>query len=223
MLEDGSISSGVSQVLDKWKNEFSNILNKRYESADYSCIFSCQNNNQNVINDILNCGITVEEVKTAIFNAKQGKASGFDNIPIDIFRNNCSISFLHILFSVCFTTGFIPSDWGKIVITPIPKSGSTDPRDPLSYRGIALSCSMFKIYCSILNKRLSTWAENNTVLAEEQNGFRKHRSTIDHVTTLSNVIDTRKNVVSPHSVHLLITERLMTLLIGVCCGKSFLM
>lgn len=38
VLEDGSISSGVSQVLDKWKNEFSNLLNKRYESADYSCI-----------------------------------------------------------------------------------------------------------------------------------------------------------------------------------------
>lgn len=68
----------------------------------------------------------------------------------------------------------------------------SDLRDPLSYRGIALSCAMYKIYCSILNDRISKWAETNNVLVDEQNGFRKNRSTVDQISSLTNIIDTRK-------------------------------
>jgi hypothetical protein len=117
----------------------------------------------------------------------QGKTSGFDNIFLDIFRNNSCVSFLHILFDVCLTTGTVPSNRGKVVI---PKSSTADP----CYRGIALSCSMYKIYCSILNNRLSSWTESNNILADAQNRFRMNRNTIDHDSTLSNIIDSRKKL-----------------------------
>lgn len=136
--------------------------------------------------------ISLFEVKKAIFSAKQGKACGFDNIPSEVLRNDTAVSFLHILFNVCFDAGVIPSDWGKCIINPIPKSCTDDKRDPLSYRGIALASSMYKLYCSILNDRLGRWSDNNDKIVDEQNGFRKKRSTIDHLSSLTTLLDTRR-------------------------------
>lgn len=98
------------------------------------------------------------------------------------------------MFNVCYNTEKIATDWGKIVITPIPKSNTTEPRDPQSYRGIALSSSIYKIYRSVHNSRLTELSEQNHILVDEQNGFRKHRSTTDHVTALTNLIDTGKRL-----------------------------
>ena len=69
-----------------------------------------------------------------------------------------------------------------------------DPRDPLSYRGIALASSVYKIYCSVINERLSRWVEDNDKVTDEQNGFRRKRSTIDHVSSLTSLIETRKKL-----------------------------
>ena len=51
---------------------------------------------------------------------------------------------------------------------------------------------MYKIYCSIINKRLSNWIESNDKLVDEQNGFRKGRSTNDQISALTNIIETRQ-------------------------------
>ena len=75
----------------------------------------------------------------ALFKAKQEKACGVHGIPSDFFRNDTSVSFLHVLFNVFYASGVIPSDWGKGIINPIPKSNTADPRDPLSCRGITLA------------------------------------------------------------------------------------
>ena len=136
--------------------------------------------------------ITVLEVKKAITVAKYNKASGFDAMPVEFLKNDTAIYFLHILFNVCYRTGKIPSDWGKGIINPIPKSSTNDPRDPLSYRGITLAPYMFKLYCFILNSRLSAWVEANDKQVDEQNGFRKDRNTIYQLSSLTNLIETRQ-------------------------------
>ena len=109
-----------------------------------------------------------------------------------MLKNDSAISFLHILFNICFDKGVIPNDWGKGIINPIPKSSTVDARDPLSYRAITLASCMYKLFSSILNTRLSKWIEENNILAEEQNGFRKGRSTVDQISSLTNIINTRK-------------------------------
>ena len=53
---------------------------------------------------------------------------------------------------------------------------------------------MYKLYCSILNSRLSSWSDENHKLVDEQNGFRKGKSTTDHISSLVNIIDTRKKL-----------------------------
>ena len=46
---------------------------------------------------------------------------------------------------------------------------------------------MAKIYSSVLNNRLLAYLENQELLVDEQNGFRKNRSCLDHVFTLNSV------------------------------------
>ena len=62
----------------------------------------------------------------------------------------------------------------------------------LSYRGITLAPCAYKLYCSILNNRLVTWLNTRNIIHDEQNGFRKSKSTIDHLSTLTSIIETRK-------------------------------
>ena len=144
------------------------------------------------LNDV-NKDITWEEVIAALKQAKLGKAIGIDGLPLEVLRNPTSAGFLLTLFNVCFKTGRIPSCWNKSVITPVHKDPSSDNRIPSNYRGIAITSSLYKLYCCIINVRLSGWVEINDYLVDEQNGFRKKRSTIDHLLSFTNIIQSRKS------------------------------
>ena len=146
VLENGSISNDTQSVLEKWKRDFSSLLNVQHctESASNNGN-SHQNPCQTDIDPMFNAHISVMEVKKAVDSAKRGKACGIDGIPTEVLRNVPSVSFLHIIFNICFEKGTVPSLWSKCIISPIPKSSTTDPRNPLSYRGIALASSMYKL------------------------------------------------------------------------------
>ena len=45
-----------------------------------------------------------------------------------------------------------------------------------------------KLYCYILNKRLNNWIEDNLIINDVQAGFRKKYSTVDHIFTLSSMV-----------------------------------
>ena len=79
-----------------------------------------------------------------------------------------------------------PKSFGESVLCPIHKSGPTN--DPNNFRGIALINTMYKIFSSILNKRLYSWVEENKKLDESQAGFRAGYSTIDNIFSLSAVV-----------------------------------
>ena len=57
------------------------------------------------------------------------------------------------------------------------KCETSDPGEPGNYRGMTITSAVYKAYCSILNSRLSGWAELNKRI----NGFRNNGSTIDHL------------------------------------------
>ena len=57
---------------------------------------------------------------------------------------------------------------------------------------LLLSFITYKVYCRILNERLVSWNEQQNIIVNEQISFRKKRSTLDHLTTLTSVIETRK-------------------------------
>ena len=61
----------------------------------------------------------------------------------------------------------------------------------MNYRGISLLSCVYKLYSGILNQRLLNYLETSGFLAEEQNGFRKGRSCIDHIYSLSTIVYSR--------------------------------
>jgi len=81
----------------------------------------------------------------------------------------------------------VPSLWKKAIAVPVLKTGK-DPTSTASYRPISLTSAMGKSIEWIINTRLNWLLETNNVIANEQAGFRIHRSTGEHVTKLSQFI-----------------------------------
>ena len=138
----------------------------------------------------LNDEICVEEVKAAIYASGNNKSPGTDGIRPAFIKNDACVNFIHALCNHCFKTGTVPDQWLKAIIKPIPKGnkGSTIPSE---YRGISLQSFVAKAYCRILNNRIRDYLENNSILSDEQNGFRPNRCCQDHIFTLASIIENR--------------------------------
>ena len=192
--DNGDINDNIPTVLEKWKSDFSNLFNPPEDNLAESINLDPHPEIvQPMTYDVGMNGIfTFEEMEKMTRKAKCNKAPGFDEIPMDVLKNDSACFFLLRLFNVCFAVGKVPTEWSKCVLNPIPKSSSLNKIDPLSYRGIALAPASYKLFCGLINNRLTKWVEENNILADEQNGFRADRSTIDHVSTLTNIIETRK-------------------------------
>ena len=111
-----------------------------------------------------------------------------------MLQSDTCIHFLHKLFFVCFETGKIPEAWEYGIITPLLKDPTSDSRNPMNYRGITVTSAVYKAYCNVLNQRLTFWAESAGKLTYFQNGFREKRTTIDHLTTITSIIENRKSM-----------------------------
>ena len=76
------------------------------------------------------------------------------------------------------------------IIFPLYKQDSR--LQPGNYRPIALLSVVGKLFGSIIESRLSEWAERNFALADEQGGFRRCRGTPDLIFLLREIIMMRQ-------------------------------
>ena len=70
----------------------------------------------------------------------------------------------------------LPSSDSRCDITDIPKP-DTAPGDPAGLRGIAVGTQPAKLYATLLERRLSDWAQGTGQRASGQFGFQCQRST----------------------------------------------
>ena len=77
-----------------------------------------------------------------------------------------------------------PDAWHTSVVVPSHKPGR-DPELPQSYRPIALTSCVCKLFERMVNNRLVWYLESKNLLSNRQFGFRKNRSTIDPLLMLS--------------------------------------
>jgi len=89
-------------------------------------------------------------------------------------------------FQKIWETGIVPSLWKKALV-PILKT-SKDPKNTASYRSISLTSTVGKSMETIINTRLNWLLETNNIIANEQAGFRIHRSTSEHKAKFSQFI-----------------------------------
>ena len=165
------------------ENGFNSLLNPKHKSnVDIHCIENDGNDNSHFNGELLR----------AVYNLKNNKACGIDEIPNEVLKSGRLCNVLLSMFNECYMEGVIPSIWKQGIINPIPKASTTDRRDPLNYRGITVTPACYKLFCRILNARLDKWEAENRILSDNQNGFRKGRNTIDHISSLTTLIETRK-------------------------------
>ena len=100
------------------------------------------------------------------------------------------VSILRTLFNHILRTRQYPSIWSIGMIVPIHKGGTKD--DPSNYRGITLLNTVGKIFTSIVNSKLTEWAEKQLLIPESQFGFRKNRRTTDCIFIMNTLIETSR-------------------------------
>ena len=71
--------------------------------------------------DILDC-----EIKRALGSITMNKASGSDEIPVELFQilKDDAVKGLHSIYQQIWKTQQWPQDWKRVVFIPIPKKGN---------------------------------------------------------------------------------------------------
>ena len=141
-----------------------------------------------IVFDKLNSEITIEELRLAIGQLKNGKSAGPDAILKEFikFGSEKVLTYIHKLFNTIFECGYFPTRWSEGKIVPIDKKD--DKNEVTNYRGITLLSAMGKVFTRVLNNRLNSWAETCGVYVEAQSGFRKTMSTINNIFVLKSLI-----------------------------------
>ena len=100
--------------------------------------------------DILESGI-----RWALGSITMNKASGGDEIPVDIFQilKDDAVKVLHSICQQIWKTQQWPQDWKRSVFIPIPKKG--DAKECSNYRTIALISHASEVMLKILQAGFS--------------------------------------------------------------------
>nr|KAG5710008.1 hypothetical protein BaRGS_030084 [Batillaria attramentaria] len=147
-----------------------------------------------------NGDLTLEELRTAIGSlGSQGKATGHDPISYQMIRHfpDRMVKVLLGFYQTCWDSGQIPKAWKKAVVVAIPKDGKP-PHLPTSYRPVALTSHLGKVYERLVRDRLEYHLEKHGIIPLCQAGFRKGRGCMEHVARLTSEI--KKAMVNKHSV-----------------------
>ena len=87
-------------------------------------------------------------------------------------------------FQVCWEYGLVPSAWKESLVVPVPKKQAKGACDVNNFRGVSLTSTVSKVLCMVLNNCLSSVAEEEGLIADEQRGYRKRGRCRDQVLTL---------------------------------------
>ena len=126
------------------------------------------------------------EVKWALESITMNKASGGNEIPIELFQilKNYAEKVLHSICQQIWKTQQWPQDWKRSVFIPIPKKGNA--KECSNYCTVALISHTSKVMLKILQVRLQQYT--NHELADVQAGFRIGRGTRVQIANLLWVI-----------------------------------
>jgi potassium voltage-gated channel Eag-related subfamily H protein 8 len=135
-----------------------------------------------------NLPITMVELEDALRNTSES-SPGPDNIHYQFLKQLPvkSLQLLLLIFNNIYDDGIFPPIWQQATVVPIPKPDK-DRTDACSYRPIALTSCICKTMERIVNTRLVYYLEANGCISDVQSGFRKQRSTTDHLVRLESSI-----------------------------------
>ena len=122
LKSDGSVSTDITEVLGKWEQDFKSLLNPIETASTQININQYSTEGSDNISPYLPDPIQVTEIESALKGMKANKATGIDEIPMEVLKNKSIRQTLCALFNKCFILGKIPNMWKMDIITPVPKS-----------------------------------------------------------------------------------------------------
>ena len=121
---------------------------------------------------------------------KRGKAPGPDTIPNEVLRLGTTTSLFHHLtklFTSSIQLGYMPTTWKIATLCMLLKPDKL-PSLTTSYRPIGLISSIMKLFERVIEQRLRSHLEHIGFINKHQSGFRRAKSTDDHLFRLSQSI-----------------------------------
>jgi len=142
----------------------------------------------------LNQPFDLHELRRALRETKKHSAPGEDKIPYEMLQKlpKPSIKAVLKLYNRIWLNNEFPVSWRHSIVIPILKPGK-DPYSATSYRPISLTSTLCKTMEKLVTTRLAYFVEKNNILSNVQCGFRKHRSTTDHIIRLQDAINKYNN------------------------------
>ncbi len=137
--------------------------------------------------------ISLTEVRAALAAAHSGRAAGPDGFTIDMLKQGEAVMLraLHLLLQAMWRAERVPDAWLLAYLMPLHK-GEGPRVEANSYRPIALMASVMKLYEAVLHERLTAHVDSTNAIGDEQAGFRRGRSCIDHVFVLTEAVAARR-------------------------------
>ena len=122
--------------------------------------------------------ITTDGVKKLLDDINVYRANGPDGIPARMLKetSNEITEAMSLLFKASLTQSDIPDTWREALISSLFKGGKKDRNKAENYRPISLTSISCKVLEHILDSNIRKHLENNNILIDLQQGFRKHRS-----------------------------------------------
>ncbi|KAL4084333.1 hypothetical protein QTP88_028157 [Uroleucon formosanum] len=170
--EDGSLTTGQEEMLEKWRQYFGQLLN--CENSEETFVWTIEETN-----DCECLPPTSNEIKQQILRLKNQKSPGEDGIQEEILKklDEETISRIHSIIETVWLEERLPEEWNTALLCPIHKKN--DPQICNNYRGIALLNATYKIFAYCLLDRIKPIAEE--IIGDYQGGFGPNRSTTDQI------------------------------------------
>ncbi|KAL7296561.1 hypothetical protein TKK_0009993 [Trichogramma kaykai] len=130
--------------------------------------------------------VSLEELRGACARIRDRAAPGPDGVPNRALKLAVAVrpdAFLQV-YSACLSGGVFPSPWKRQRLVLLLKPGKP-PDAPSSYRPLCMLNTAGKILERIICGRLEVYTEAPAGLSDRQHGFRRGRSTIDTIESVT--------------------------------------
>ena len=177
-------------------NTIATSLSKNSSKENYNTTFQHikTNSEQQHLNfhsnntETYNADFTLDELTSCISDLGN-TAPGPDDIHNQIIKHLPSetLALLLDIYNDMWRSHSFPESWRLATVIPIPKPNK-DHTQPSNYRPIALTSCLCKLIEKMIHRRLMWFLEATGSLSGLQCGFRKTRSTLDHLVRLETFI-----------------------------------
>ena len=179
--KEGILLTKEEEVKKRWKEHFAEVLNRPPPTR------SDLEREAHETLEIETGPVTEAETRAAVQQLKNGKAGGVDGMTSELMKADLetTVAVLHELFLRVWESERVPNDWRCGLIIRLPKKGNL--MECGNWRGITLLPVAAKVLGKVINTRIRDAVD--TMLRQEQAGFRRGRRTTEQIFILRNIIE----------------------------------